>query len=77
MDLFAVKLLLNITISTTGTRFTTLDIKYFFLMMPMERYEYIRLKFSHLPKDVIKQYNLRKRFSKDGYVYLEIRQGIY
>ena len=38
-DLLTVKLLLNSTISTPGARFVTIDIKYFYLMTPMARYE--------------------------------------
>ena len=71
--LLTVKLLLNSTISTPGARFMTLDIKYFSLMTPMERYQYMRLKVAKLPEDLFEQYNLRNRFTKDGYVYLEIR----
>ena len=71
--LLTVKLLLNSTISTPGARFMTLDIKYFFLMTPMERYQYMHLKVAKLPEDLFEKYNLRNRFTKDGYVYLEIR----
>ena len=37
----------------------------------------MRLKLANLSEDVIKQYNLKDRVSKDSYVYLEIRQGMY
>ena len=47
-----------------------LDINEFYLMIPMERYEYMRLKVAELPGDLIKQYNLRDRVTKDGYFYL-------
>ena len=40
-DILTVKLLPNGTISTPGARFMTLDIKYFYLMTPMERYKYM------------------------------------
>ena len=43
-DLLAVKLLLNSTISILGECFMILDIKYFHLMTPMERYKYMQLK---------------------------------
>ena len=49
-DLLIVKLLLNRIISTPGARFMTLDIKYFYLMTPMEQYKYMRLKLANLPK---------------------------
>ena len=69
-DLLTVKLFLNSTISTLGARFMTLDIKYFYLMTPMERYEYMRLKLANLPEDVTKQKKLRERVTKYGYIYL-------
>jgi hypothetical protein len=39
-DLLTVKLLLNSVISTPNARFMTLDLKDFYLMAPMKRYEY-------------------------------------
>ena len=49
VDLLTVKLLLNSVVSTPGTKFITIDIKYFYLNTPMPRYEYMRLKLSDLP----------------------------
>ena len=69
-DLLIVKLFLNSTISTPGSRFMTLNIKYLYLMTPMERYEYMQFKLAGLPKDVIKKYNLRDRVTKDCYFSL-------
>ena len=55
----------------------TIDIKDFYLMTPMARYECMRLKLADLPNHVIEQYNLRERVTKDCYIYLEIRQVMY
>ena len=77
VDLLTVKLHLEITISTTGARYMTIDIKDFYLMTPMARYEYMRLKLADLPDDVIEHYNLQKLVTSDGYIYLEIRQVMY
>ena len=55
----------------------TIDIKDFYLNTPMSRYEYMRLKLSDLPEDFVKQYNLNSKVTKDGYVYIEIRRGMY
>ena len=74
-DLLTVKLLINSIIS--GARFFTMDIKNFYLCTPMERYEYMRLKLSDMPDDVIAHYKLRDIATPDGYVYCEIRQGMY
>jgi hypothetical protein len=77
VDLLTVKLLLNSVISTPNAKFMTIDIKDFYLNTPMPRYEYMRLKLSDLPEDFVKQYNLNSKVTKDGYVYIEIRRGMY
>ena len=55
----------------------TIDIKNFYLNTPMERYEYMRLKLSDLPDDVIKPYNLSQKLTSDSYVYIEVQKGMY
>jgi hypothetical protein len=37
----------------------TMDIQDFYLNTPMARYEYMQLKISDMPDDVIERYNLR------------------
>ena len=77
VDLLTVKLLLNSIISTLGANFMTIDIKDFYLNTPMARYEYMRLKLLDIPEEVTKHYNLATKVKNDGYVYIEIRQGMY
>ena len=55
----------------------TIDIKDFYLNTPMARYKYMRLKLCDIPEDVTKHYNLATKVKNDGYVYIEIRRGIY
>ena len=43
----------------------------------MERFEYMNLKLSNLPKDFIKEYDLAPKVDQNGYVYVEIRRGMY
>jgi hypothetical protein len=43
----------------------------------MARYEYVRLKIDDIPQEIILQYNLEKKVDADGYVYIEIRKGMY
>jgi hypothetical protein len=76
-DLLTVKLLINSIISTPGAKFMTMDIKDFSLNTPMTRYEYMRLKISDMPNDVIEHYNLREIATPDGFIYCEIRKGMY
>jgi hypothetical protein len=72
-----VKLLINSVISTPGARFFMMDIKNFYLCMPMTRYEYMQLKLTNTPEDVNAHYHLLDIATPDGYVYCKIRQGIY
>jgi hypothetical protein len=76
-DLITVKLLINSIILTTGAKFMTMDIKDFYLNTPMVQYEYMRLKLSDMPDDVIEHYNLRAITTANGFVYCEIRKGMY
>ena len=60
-DLLTVKLLLNSVISTKGAKFMTLDIKNFYLMTPLERKEYVKMKIADFPDDVIKHYQINRK----------------
>ncbi len=71
------KLLINSVISTSGARFFTMDIKNFYLCMPMTRYEYMHLKLSDMPEDVTVHYHLLDIATLNGYVYCKICQGTY
>ena len=55
----------------------TMDIKDFYLNTPMTRYEYMRLKISDMPDNVIEHYNLREIATPDGFIYCEIQKGMY
>ena len=54
----------------------TLDIKNFYLGTPLEKYEYMRLKMSGLPNNVIEEYKLQQK-AVDRYVYVKWRRGMY
>lgn len=75
-DLSTVKILINSTISTPGARFMTLDVKDFYLNTSMDRYEYMRVDIRTIPKAIIDYYNLLD-IVENGYVYVEIRKGMY
>ncbi len=75
-DLTTAKLLINSTISTPNARYMTADLKDFYLGTPMSRYEYMRIPIDMLPDAIIEQYDLRLLFH-NGYVYVEIRRGMY
>ncbi len=75
MTLF--KCLANSIISTPGAQCIMLDIKDFYLNTPMKRYVYMRLKIPDIPDKIIKEYNLQESVTPDGYMYCEIRKGMY
>jgi hypothetical protein len=68
-NLLTVKLLINSVISTPGARFFMMDIKNFYLCTPMTRYEYMRLKLSDIPEDVIAHYHLLDIPTPNRYIY--------
>ena len=43
----------------------------------MSHYKYMCLRPSNLSRDFFNQYNLTSKVTKYGYVYVEIRRGIY
>jgi hypothetical protein len=43
----------------------------------MTRYEYMQLKLSDVPEDIIAHYHLLNIATPDGYVYCKICQGMY
>jgi hypothetical protein len=55
---------------------TMMDIKNYYLGTPLPRYEYMRLPLSIIRDEIITKYNLEP-ISVGGWVYLEIRKGMY
>jgi hypothetical protein len=53
-----------------------MDIKDFYLNTPMERYEYMMIPVSLIPKAIFDQYKLGP-LVHNGHVYVEIQKGIY
>ncbi len=55
----------------------TINIKDFYLMAPMDRYEYFRMKLELFPQDIINEYGLRVKADADGNVFCKVRHGMY
>ena len=72
-----VKIIFNSIISTEGARFMTGDIKNFYLMNPLKLWEYVKLRLIDIPTEVIDEYQLQNKFTRNGHVYIEIRRGMY
>ena len=43
----------------------------------MENPEYIRIQWKHIPEDIKRKYNLYDKKASDGYVYVNIKKGMY
>ena len=67
-DMLVLKCLINSVISTKGAKCLMLDIQDFYLNTPMKRYEYMRLKITDIPVEIIKEY---------GFIYTEIQKGMH
>jgi hypothetical protein len=68
-DIITVKILLNSIVSTLNAKFMTIDLKDFYLMTPMSRYEYFRMKLDLFPEDIIEEYNLKDITDSDGNIF--------
>jgi hypothetical protein len=60
-----------------GARHLGLDIKNYYLGTPMEYYQYLRVPISVIPQEVWDDPRYDIPVAADGYVYLEIRRGMY
>jgi len=63
-DLLTVKLMFNSIISTPNAKFMTIDIKDFYLMTPVDRFEYFRMKLELFRQDIIEEYGLRDTWTQ-------------
>ena len=57
-DLLLIKIFLNSVISTPGAKFANADISNFYLMTPLKRPEFARVKLSDIPDEIIQLYGL-------------------
>jgi hypothetical protein len=71
------KMLFNSVISTKGARFMTLDISNFYLMTLLHSAEFIRIKLGDIPDEVIREYKLREKATKNGSIYIRAKRSMY
>ena len=71
------KILFNSVISTPGARFMTMDISNFYLMTPLLRPEYIRVRLSDMPEEIIQEYKLKEKANAKGFIFLSVHKGMY
>jgi hypothetical protein len=75
-DITTFKILINSTLSTEDAAMMMIDIKNYYLGTPLPRFENIKMMLSRFPEEIIQKYNLNA-LAVDGWVYIEIRKGMY
>jgi hypothetical protein len=75
-DITTFKILINSTLSTKDAAMTMMDIKNYYLGTPLPRFEYMKMLLSRFPEEIVQKYNLNA-LAIDGWVYIEIRKGMY
>ena len=54
----------------------TNDISNFYLMTPLHRPEFIRMKLSDIPDEVIEEYELQEKATKNGSIYIKAKKAL-
>ena len=55
----------------------TFDIRNYYLQTPLDRPEYVRIKLSDINQNFVYEYNLKDFVDANGWVYFEIKNGVY
>ena len=76
-EMLVAKMLFNSVISTAGAKFMTMDISNFYLNTPLPRPEFIRINIKDIPEEVIIEYELKKKASPNGSIYIRAQRGMY
>ena len=69
-----VKMIINSVLSRRNARFVCFDAANFYLQTPMANPEYVRIKLSAIPQEIIDEYDLTKYVHND-WIYYEIVRG--
>jgi hypothetical protein len=75
-DVTTFKILINSTFSTADAAMMMMDIKNYYLGTPLPQFEYTKMLLSRFPEEIVNRYNL-DALAVDGWVYIEIRKGMY
>jgi hypothetical protein len=73
-EVVSTKIMWNSVINTPSAMFGSANIENMYLEMPLDWYEYMKMPL--LPGDIIAHYKLLEK-ALDGYIYMEIRCGMY
>jgi hypothetical protein len=75
-DITTFKILINSTLSTADAAMMMMDIKNYYLGTPLPHFQYMKMLLARFPEDIVDKYNLGA-LAVDGWVYIEIRKGMY
>jgi hypothetical protein len=75
-NITTLKVLINSTLSTEDAAMIMIDIKNYYISILLPRFEYMKMLLSRFPEEIVHKYNLNA-IALDGWVYIEIRKGIY
>jgi hypothetical protein len=75
-DITTFEILVNSTLSTEDAAMMMMDINNYYVGTPLPRFEYMKMLLSRFPEEIIQKYNLND-LAVDGWVYIEIRKGMY
>jgi hypothetical protein len=75
-DITTFKILINSNLSTEDASMMIMDIKSYYLGTPLPRFEYMKMLLSRFQEEIVQKYNLNA-LAVDGWVYIEIRKGMY
>jgi hypothetical protein len=75
-DITTFKILINSTLFTEDADMMMMDIKNYYLVTPMPRFEYMKMLLSLFPEEIIQKYSLNA-LAFVGWVYIEIRKCMY
>jgi hypothetical protein len=75
-DITTFKTLINSTLSTEDAAMMMMGIKNYYIGTPLPRFEYMEILLSRFPEEIVQKYNLNV-LAVDGWIYIEIRKGMY
>ena len=71
-----VKIIINSVLSRRNACFVLFDAANFYLQTPMANTEYVRIKLSAIPQEIINKYYLTT-YAHNGWIYYEVVRGCY
>ena len=69
-------MIINSVLSRGNARFVCFDAANFYLKTPIANPEYVRIKLSAIPQEIIDKYDLTT-YAHNGWIYYEVLRGCY